>query len=108
MLINKYMYVLLRLNVAYSGSPIQTAVAITVPVVSVLLLLIAILLCIFKQQKAKRRAIADVRGEDVNPTYGDYFDPDPRMEVEDTNAYYSSDFEAGRSRATDNNPYDEY
>ena len=44
---------------------------------------------------------------DENATYGDYFDPDQRMEVEDTNDYYSSDYEAGTglSRATDNNPY---
>ena len=44
---------------------------------------------------------------DENATYGDYSDPDPRMEVEDTNDYYSSDYEAGtgRSRVTDNNPY---
>ena len=86
---------------------IQTGVAIAVPVLGVpLLLLLAILLCMFKQRRAKRRA-ADVRYEDENPTYGDYFDPNPRMEVEDTNAYYSSDFEAdtGTSRTTDNNPY---
>ena len=43
--------------------------------------------------------------DDENPVYGDYFDPDPRMEVEDTNDYYSSDYEpVGTSRATDNNP----
>ena len=50
---------------------------------------------------------ADVTDDDENPTYGDYFDPDPRMEVEDTNDYYSSDYEAGtgRSKTTDNNPY---
>ena len=48
-----------------------------------------------------------MRDEDENPTYGDYYDPNPRMEVEDTNAYYSSDYEAGTgmSRTTDNNPY---
>ena len=85
---------------------IQTGVAITVPVLLILFLLIAILLCMFKRRRAKRRA-ADVRFEDDNPTYGDYFDPNPRVEVEDTNAYYSSDYEAGTgtSRTTDNNPY---
>ena len=95
----------------YSGSTttdsrIQTGVTITVPVLLILLLLIVILLCIFKKRRAKRRA-ADVRFEDENPTYGDYFDPNPRMEVEDTNACYSSDYEAGTgtSRTTDNNPY---
>ena len=42
---------------------------------------------------------------DENATYGDYIDPDQRMEVEDSNAYYSSDYEPGTSRTTDNNPY---
>ena len=46
-----------------------------------------------------------MRDEDENPTYGDYFDPDPRAEVEDTNANYSSVYEAGTSRTTDNNLY---
>ena len=87
-------------------SPIPTEVAVTVSVLALLLLLCIILLCIFKRRRAKRRA-ADVRYEDENPTYGDYFDPNPRVEVEDTNAYYSSDYEAGTgtSRTTDNNPY---
>ena len=87
-------------------SPIPTGVAVTVSVLALLLLLTILLLCIFKQRRAKRRA-ADVRFEDDNPTYGDYFDPNPRVEVEDTNAYYSSDYEAGTgtSRTTDNNPY---
>ena len=45
--------------------------------------------------------------DDENPVYGVYFESDPRMEVEDNNDYYSSDYEAGtgKSRATDNNPY---
>ena len=49
--------------------------------------------------------IDDKTQEDENPTYGHYSDPDPRMEIEDSNAYYSSDYEAGTSRTTDNNPY---
>ena len=87
-------------------SPIQAGVTITVLVLGFLLLLILILLCIFKQRRARRRA-ADVSDEDENPTYGDYFDPDPIVEVEDSNAYYSSDYEAdtGTSRTMDNNPY---
>ena len=89
-----------------TDSPIQTGVVITVSVLGFLLLLIVILLCIFKQQRARRRA-ADVRGDDANPTYGYYFDPNPVVEVEDNNAYYSSDYEAGTgtSRTMDNNPY---
>ena len=84
----------------------QTGAIVTVSVLGLLLLLIAVLLCIFKQRKARSRA-AEVTNDDENPTYGDYFDPDPRAEVEDTNDYYSSDYEAGTglSRATDNNPY---
>ena len=42
---------------------------------------------------------------DENPTYGDYHDPDPTVEVEDRNDYYSSNYEpVGTSRATNNNP----
>ena len=82
---------------------IQTGVAITVSVL--LLLLVAVLLCIFKQRRVKMRRAANVTKTDENSTYGDYFDPDQKMEVEDTNAYYSSDYEAGTSRTTDNNPY---
>ena len=50
---------------------------------------------------------AETTDDDENPVYGYNFDPDPRMEVEDTNDYYSSDYEAGTgtSRTTDNNPY---
>ena len=67
-----------------------------------------ILLCIFKQRKTRRRAAANMTRSNVdeNPVYGVYFDTDPRMEVEDTNDYYSSDYEpVGTSRTTDNNPY---
>ena len=64
-------------------------IAVSVSVILLLLLLI-ILLCIFNQQKAKRRRAAEVTQDDNNPVYGDYFDPDPTMEVEDTNDYYSS------------------
>ena len=47
---------------------------------------------------------------DENATYGDYSDPDYRMEVEDNNDYYSSDYEAGTgtSRTNDNNSCYEY
>ena len=68
--------------------------------------LLLLLFCIFKQKKASRTT-AEEPDVDENHTYGDYFDPDPIMEVEDNNDYYSSDYEAGTgtSRATDNNPY---
>ena len=41
--------------------------------------------------------------DDVNPTYGEYEDPDPVVEVEDSNPYYSDVYVEGTSRATDNN-----
>ena len=91
---------------AVDDNPIKTEIAVTVAVLGCLLLLIA-LLCIFKQRRRTISRGTHARQEDVNPTYGDYSDPDPRMEVEDTNDYYSSDYEAGTgtSRTTDNNPY---
>ena len=87
-------------------NPIQTEVVVAVSVVGCLLLLLNTLFCIFKQRRARRRD-ADVTKTDENATYGNYSDPDYRMEVEDTNDYYSSDYEAGTgtSRTTDNNPY---
>ena len=49
--------------------------------------------------------MAETRRE-MNPVYGDYYvDRDPTVEVEDTNAYYSSEYETGTSRTTDNNTY---
>ena len=88
----------------FSGS-LTTVIVIIVSVLG--LLLIIIVLCIFKQRRARRVGAANVIKTDENATYGDYSDPDPRMEVEDTNDYYSSDYEAGTgtSKTTDNNPY---
>ena len=89
-------------------SSIQPGVAIAVSILGflLLLLLIVILLCIFKQRRTRKRA-ARVTKPEENPMYGIYSDVDARMEVEDTNTYYSSsDYEAGTgtSRTTDNNP----
>ena len=89
---------------AVDDNPIKTEIAVTVAVLGCLLLLIA-LLCIFKQRKRTTKREADVTDDDENPTYGDYFDPDPRVEVEDSNSYYSSDYETGTGRTTDNNPH---
>ena len=49
----------------------------------------------------------DVQHTDLNPEYGNYEDPDPVVEVVDTNDYYFSDYEvgSGRSAIRDNNPY---
>ena len=73
--------------------------------VSASLFLLFVLLCFFIQRKAKSVTENSIKF-DENPVYGDG-DGDPRMEVENRNDYYSSDYEAGTgtSRATDNNPY---
>ena len=86
-----------------SGLP---AVVIAISV-SASLFLLFVLLCFFIQRKAKRGSVTENSIKfDENPVYGDG-DGDPRMEVEDLNDYYSSDYEAGTgtSRTTDNNPY---
>ena len=70
----------------------------------VFFLLIIILRGIFKQWRARRRAV-DRRDEDENPAYGNYYDPEPRVEGENRNANNSSDYEAGKCRTTDSNPY---
>ena len=66
-----------------------------------------IAICICKQRKARKLA-GNVTDIDENHTYGDYYDPDPVVEVEDSNDYYSSTYEAGASRTTDNNSRYEY
>ena len=76
---------------------------------SVLLLVLILLaaFCIFNQRQTQPQGRQDEPCIDVNPVYGDYEIPDPIAEVEDTNDYYSSDYEAesGTSRTTENNPY---
>ena len=50
--------------------------------------------------------MAEEPKKEMNPVYGDYYvDTDPTAEVKDTNAYYSSEYESGTSRMTDNNTY---
>ena len=86
-----------------AGIPSGVIIAVSVSILP--LLLLVILFCIFKKREAKLRAAAEVTQDDENPVYGVYFNPNPRMEVEDNNDYYSSDYEpVGTSRATDNNP----
>ena len=90
-----------------TGNPAIVGIAIIASVLLLLLLLVIAFLCVFKKRRTRRRAGKVTKSDGANPSYGDYSDPDQRMEVEDSNAYYSSDYEAGtgRSRATDNNPY---
>ena len=64
---------------------------------------IGIVLYICKRRKARNLA-ENVTDIDENHTYGNYDDPDPVVEVEDINDYYSSTvYEADMSRTTDNN-----
>ena len=80
-----------------------TEIVITLSLLALILLLL-ILLFALKHLRTKTRSVEQTRVE-INQVYGDYVDPDPTVEVEDTNAYYSSDYEAGKSRMTDNNLY---
>ena len=66
-----------------------------------LLILIITVYCNWKQREQRRNA--------ANHTCGDNIDPDARVEVEDSNAYYSTDYEAGPGTSrTDYNPYYEW
>ena len=68
-------------------------------------LVIAIIIGLYIGKRWQAKKLAESVVEiDENPTYDDYYDPDPVMEVEDNNVYYSSDYnEAEVSRTTDNN-----
>ena len=93
--------------IVYTGNP-AIAIIISVPLVLLLLLLLVITFhCVFKKRRTRRKAAKVTKSDGENPNYGDYSDSDLKMEVKDSNAYYSSDYEAGMggSRATDNNPY---
>ena len=81
-------------------------VAIVLGSVLLITLILLFALCIFKQRQTQR-VHRDVQHTDLNPEYGNYEDPDPIVEVVDTNDYYFSDYEvgSGRSAIRDNNPY---
>ena len=74
------------------------------------LLVIAVSIGLYIGKRWQAKKLAETVVEiDENPTYDDYYDPDPVMEVEDNNVYYSNSsdysttYEAGLSRTTDNN-----
>ena len=70
------------------------------------LFLVPLLVCVFiKQRKSSRQNANDRPSTDLNPTYGDYIDPDPRVEFVDNNENYSSEYVSRTSRMTDNNPH---
>jgi len=66
---------------------------------------IAIVFVFAKNRRRARQSTERASGVDLNPTYGDYVDPDPRVEVVDNNENYSPEYVIGTSRLTDNNPY---
>ena len=74
------------------------------PILVVLLFGFGVLLHVHKEKWAKANS-QNLISTVENPTYGDYYDPNPTSEVEDRTTYYSSDYEVGAqgSRATDNN-----
>ena len=61
-----------------------------------------IALCICKRRKARNLA-EKIMKEDINDTYGDYSDPDPVVEMVDSNGYYTGVYEAGTTMTRDNN-----
>ena len=66
-----------------------------------LLLLLAVVFAVHKYFKDKY--CCPIMKEDVNDIYGDYSDPDPVMEMTDSNPYYTGDYEAGTTMTRDNN-----
>ena len=86
---------------AYPGKEVALVVA---PIQVLLLFGFGVLLWVHRKKRAKANS-QNLISTDENPTYGDYYDPNPTSEVEDRNTYCSSDYEVGaqESRATDNN-----
>ena len=66
-----------------------------------LLLLLAVVYAVHKYFQEK--ICYPIMKEDVNDIYGDYSDPDPVVEVTDSNPYYTGDYEAGTTMTRDNN-----
>ena len=71
-----------------------------------LLTSIGVAFCLCKRRKARKVAenVTDIDIDiDVNPTYGDYYHPDPVVEVEDVNDYYTGVYQDGSTMTRDNN-----
>ena len=66
-----------------------------------LLLLLAVVFAVHECFKDKY--CCPIMKEDVNDIYGDYSDPDPVVEMTDSNPYYTCDYEAGTTMTRDNN-----
>ena len=76
------------------------------PILVVLILGTGTLLFVLKRRRT-RENVGNAKDTDENPTYGNFYDPNPTSEVEDNNVYYSLDydeFESERSGIKDNNP----
>ena len=52
----------------------------------------------------KGKIFCPIMKEDINDTYGDYYsDPNPVVEMVDSNGYYTGVYEAGTTMTRDNN-----
>ena len=51
----------------------------------------------------KQKICCPIMKEDINDTYGDYSDPDPVVEMVDSNPYYTGVYEADTTMTRDNN-----
>ena len=81
------------------------SIVVAVTVSSLLLALFIVSPWFLIKLRKARQGTEHASGADLNPTYGDYIDPDPRVEVVDNNENYSPEYVIGSSRITDNNPY---
>ena len=70
-----------------SKETLTSASMISIVMVLVLLLLFAILFIMKK--KRTRNSESEVTSTVVNPVYGDYYDPDPTVEVNNSNVYHN-------------------
>ena len=66
-----------------------------------LLLLLVVVYAVHKYFQDK--ICCPIMKEDVNDIYGDYSDPDPVVEVTDSNPYYTCDYGDGTTMTRDNN-----
>ena len=107
--VNKLNSMIFKNNNSLTGGimteQLHTVLAISGGVIGVFLLTsIGVAFCLCKRRKARKVAenVTDI-DIDVNPTYGDYYDPDPVVEVEDINDYYTGVYQDGSTMTRDNN-----
>ena len=81
---------------------------IVVGVLLGLLLLLTVADVVRKYWNGKIYICCPIMKVDINDTYGDYSEPDPVMEMEDSNLDYTGLYEEGTTMARDNNSQYEY